>query len=289
MLTRPQLDRYSRQIVLPEIGGEGQQRLAAASVLVVGAGGLGSPALLYLAGAGIGRLGIVDSDAVDVSNLHRQVLHGSSDVGRAKTASAMARLQDLNPDTVIEGLNVRLTADNAMAVLEDYDVVIDGSDNFPTRYLVSDACVLLGKPLVYGALSRFEGHVSVLAGGTAPCYRCLYPTPPPPAAVPSCAEAGVLGTLPGVIGTLMATEALRIVLGGFGPDTVETETVGPDTVGPASDAADERGLAGRLLVIDLLEPSFTAFTVTRSPDCVACGPHRTVRTLIDYERFCGLP
>lgn len=270
MFTRSQLQRYSRQIVMPEVGAQGQQRLTDTSVLVVGAGGLGSPALLYLAGAGVGRLGIVDSDVVDLSNLQRQVLHATADVGRPKAESAEHRLKALNPEVRIDVHQLHLDSHNALAIIGDYDIVLDGSDNFPTRYLVNDACVLTGKPLVYGALSRFEGQVSVLAGGAAPCYRCLFPTPPPPGTVPSCAEAGVLGVLTGVVGSLMATEALRLALGGFG----EQET--------------SQGLAGRLLLVDLLEPGFTTIAIVRDSDCPVCGDQPTVTALIDYQRFCDV-
>ncbi|HET8986144.1 MAG TPA: molybdopterin-synthase adenylyltransferase MoeB [Trueperaceae bacterium] len=270
MFTRSQLERYSRQIVMSEVGADGQRRLSDASVLVVGAGGLGSPALLYLAGAGIGRLGVIDSDAVDLSNLHRQILHTTADVGRQKVASARERLAALNPDVVVEEHGLRLDSHNALELIGRFDMVLDGSDNFPTRYLVNDACVIAGKPLVYGALSRFEGQVGVLATGSAPCYRCLFPTPPPPGTVPSCAEAGVLGVLTGVVGSLMATEALRLALGGFGVDGSST------------------GLADSLMLVDLLTPSFTAIDVSRDPDCPVCGDRPTITELIDYQAFCGL-
>jgi adenylyltransferase/sulfurtransferase len=255
---------------MPEVGADGQRRLADASVLVVGAGGLGSPALLYLAGAGVGRLGVVDFDAVDLSNLHRQVLHTTADVGRPKVASAHEHLAALNPDVVVEEHGLRLDSLNALDLIGRYDVVLDGSDNFPTRYLVNDACVITGTPLVYGALSRFEGQVSVLATGSAPCYRCLFPTPPPPGAVPSCAEAGLLGVLTGVVGSLMATEALRLTLGGFGVD------------------GSTAGLVGSLLLVDLLAPSFTAIEVSQDPDCPVCGERPTITALIDYEAFCAV-
>jgi len=257
---------------MTEVGAAGQQRLAAASMLVVGAGGLGSPAMLYLAGAGVGRLGVVDYDEVDLSNLHRQVIHTSADVGRPKVASARDHLAALNPDVVVEEHCLRLDSHNALDLIGRYDIILDGSDNFPTRYLVNDACVLAGKPLVYGALARFEGQVSVLAGGSAPCYRCLFPTPPPPGAVPSCAEAGVFGVLTGVVGSLMATEALRLALGGFGE------------LGSAT------GLAGTLQLVDLLAPGFTAIAVSRDPECPVCGDLPTITELIDYDyqAFCGL-
>ena len=268
MFTRPQLQRYSRQIVMQEIGAAGQQRLAEAAVLVIGAGGLGSPILLYLAGAGVGRLGFVDSDVVELSNLHRQVLHTTADVGRPKVASARDHLLSLNPDVVVDAHELHLDSTNALALIGGYDIVLDGSDNFPTRYLVNDACVMAGKPLVYGALSRFEGQVSVLAGTANPCYRCLFPTPPPPGAVPGCAEAGVLGALTGVVGSLMAAEALRLILEGFGDST--------------------SGLAGTLQLVDLHTPAFTSIAVTRDPDCPVCGTHPTITELSDYRAFCGL-
>lgn len=268
MFTRSQLQRYSRQIVMQEIGAAGQQRLADSAMLVIGAGGLGSPALLYLAGAGVGRLGVVDSDVVEASNLHRQVLHTTADVGRPKAESARDHLQSLNPEVIVESHHLHLDSSNALELIASYDIVIDGSDNFPTRYLVNDACVMAGRPLVYGALSRFEGQVSVLAGGSYPCYRCLFPTPPPPGAVPSCAEAGVLGALTGVVGSLMACEALRLALGGF----VEAEA----------------GLAGTLQLVDLRTPEFTSIALSRDPDCPVCGTHPTVTELGDYQAFCGL-
>jgi len=279
VFTTAQLERYSRQIVLPEVGGSGQARLADASVLVIGAGGLGSPALLYLAAAGVGRLGVVDDDVVELSNLHRQVLHATADVGRAKVDSAAERLTALNSGVTVEPLPVRLGPGNAHDVMKGYDVVLDGSDTFPTRYLVSDTCVELGTPLVYGALSRFAGHVSVLAGGTAPCYRCLFPTPPPRGAVPTCAEVGVIGPLAGVIGSIMATEALRLLLGGFGPND--------DHAVERRDSGEQHGLAGRLLVVDLYAPEVTTFELARDPECAVCGPNATIDGPIDYEQFCG--
>lgn len=279
MFSIPQLERYSRQIVLPEVGAAGQARLATASVLVVGAGGLGSPALLYLAAAGVGRLGVIDHDAVELSNLHRQVLHTTADVGRAKVESAVERLGALNPGVTIDPLALRLEARNAREVMAGYDVVLDGSDTFRTRYLVSDACVLLGKPLVYGALSRFAGQVSVLAGGTAPCYRCVFPEPPPQGAVPSCAESGVIGPLAGVIGSLMATEALRLLLGGFDAQADGAVEDGSPKV--------RGGLAGRLLHIDLLGPEVTTIELARDPDCAACGPNATIDDLTAHDLLCG--
>lgn len=278
MFTAAQLERYSRQIVLPEVGGAGQARLAGASVLVIGAGGLGSPALLYLAAAGVGRLGVVDHDTVELSNLHRQVLHVTADVGRAKVDSAAERLAALNPGVTLDPLPVRLDPSNARDVMKGYDVVLDGSDSFPTRYLVSDTCVTLGTPLVYGALSGFAGQVSVLAGGTAPCYRCLFPTPPPHGAVPTCSEVGVIGPLAGVIGSIMATEALRVLLGGFGPKD--------DHAAEHRDADGQRGLAGRLLMVDLYGPEVTTIDLARDPECAACGPNATLGGPINYQRFC---
>jgi len=253
---------------MQEIGAAGQLRLKEASLLVIGAGGLGSPILQYLAGAGVGRLGVVDSDVVELSNLHRQVVHSTADVGRSKVESARDHLLALNPDVIVDGHELHLDSTNALALIGGYDVIVDGSDNFPTRYLVNDACILTGKQLVYGALSRFEGQVSVLGGGSNPCYRCLFPTPPPPGAVPGCAEAGVLGALTGVIGSLMAAEALRLVVGGFG--------------GSAS------GLAGTLQLVDLLTPAFTSIAVSRDPDCPVCGVEPTITELVDYQAFCGL-
>ncbi|MGE0494248.1 MAG: molybdopterin-synthase adenylyltransferase MoeB [Vulcanimicrobiota bacterium] len=264
-LTPDELARYDRHLTLPEVGLEGQKKLKAASVLMVGTGGLGSPLGLYLAAAGVGRLGIVDFDVVDASNLQRQVMHGTKDVGRPKIASARERLADINPLVKLETYETALVADNALEILKDYDVVVDGTDNFATRYLVNDACVLLGKPNVYGSIFRFEGQVSVFhpAGG-GPCYRCLYPEPPPPGLVPSCAEGGVLGVLPGVVGTLQATETIKLILG----------------VG--------NSLLGRLLTFDALAMKFRELKLRRAPDCPLCGPEPTVTELIDYEEFCGL-
>jgi adenylyltransferase/sulfurtransferase len=263
-LTAPELARYRRHLVLPEIGAAGQERLKAARVLVIGAGGLGSPVSLYLAAAGVGRLGLVDFDVVDESNLQRQVLYGQSDVGRSKLSAAAARLADVNPLVELVLHEERLTAANAPAILGDYDVVVDGSDNFPTRYLVNDACVLSGKPCVHGSIYRFEGQVAVFWGGRGPCYRCLFPQPPEPGLVPSCAEAGVLGVLPGVIGSLQASEAIKLVLG----------------VG--------RPLVGRLLAFDALETEFRELALARRADCPVCGDAPTVTELIDYARFCGV-
>jgi len=262
-LSTEELQRYSRHLLLPEVGLEGQRRLKAGRVLLVGAGGLGSPLGLYLAAAGVGHLGIVDFDVVDVTNLQRQVLHGTRDVGRSKLDSARDRLLDINPHTDIETYETRLTSDNALEIVREYDVVVDGTDNFPTRYLVNDACVLTGRPNVYGSIFRFEGQASVFAMPDGPCYRCLFREPPPPGLVPSCAEGGVLGVLPGLIGTIQATETLKILLG----------------VGT--------GLSGRLLLVDALRMQFRTLKLQRDPQCPACGT-RTLTELIDYEDFCGL-
>jgi sulfur-carrier protein adenylyltransferase/sulfurtransferase len=264
MLSHDELIRYSRHLILPEIGLAGQERLKAARVLLVGAGGLGSPAALYLAAAGIGTMGLIDFDVVDRSNLQRQVVHGTAAVGTSKLASARARLADLNPHVQVETIEARLTAANAMEHLRGWDVVLDGSDNFPTRYLVNDACVLLGLPTVYGAVLRFEGQVSVFDARRGPCYRCLYREPPPPELVPSCAEGGVVGVVPGVIGSLQALEAIKLVTG----------------IGSS--------LVGRLLLFDGMKLQFREISLVKDPDCVVCGPHPTVTQLIDYEAFCGV-
>jgi len=258
-----ELRRYSRHLVLPEVGAKGQRRLRASRVLLIGGGGLGSPAALYLAAAGVGELGIIDFDRVEISNLQRQVLYGSSDVGRPKPEAAVDRLADLNPHVVVRPITEALSSANALDLLRTYDVVLDGSDNFATRYLVNDACVLLGKPDVYGSVYRFEGQVSVFDGRRGPCYRCLYPQPPPPDSVPSCAEGGVLGVLPGLVGTLQAIEAVKLLL-------------------PAGEP-----LIGRLLLVDALETRFRELHLTKSEACVVCGPHATQTTLIDYPAFCG--
>ena len=263
-LSQDELLRYSRHLLLPEVGPEGQRRLKAARVLLVGAGGLGSPAALYLAAAGIGTLGLVDSDAVDLTNLQRQVLHGTRDVGTPKTDSAESRLHDLNPHVTVEKFAERLTSANAAAMLGEFDVIVDGSDNFPTRYLVNDTAVLAGKPNVYGAIFRFEGQVSVFDATRGPCYRCLYSEPPPPGLVPSCAEAGVLGVLPGVIGSLQALEAIKLVLG----------------------AGDS--LVGRLLLFDALSARFRELRLHKDPGCPLCGAAPTIHELVDYEAFCGV-
>ncbi len=258
-----QVERYSRQIVLPLVGGRGQKKLRQAKVLVIGAGGLGSPAGLYLAAAGVGRLGLVDSDVVDLSNLQRQILHRTRDRGRPKTASAADTIGALNPDVEVVQHPLRLTSENIMEVIAGYELVLDGSDNFATRYLVNDACVLAGKPNIHGSLFHFEGQVTVFLPGKG-CYRCLYPTPPPPGSVPSCQEAGVMGVVAGVIGLLQATEALKLILG----------------IG--------RPLAGYLLAYDALQAEFTRLRLQRNPACPVCGDHPTVTQLIDYEEFCGV-
>jgi len=262
-LTASERARYARHLILPEIGEEGQLRLKRGSVLIVGAGGLGSPSSIYLAAAGVGRIGLVDFDRVDATNLHRQVLYGTSDVGTPKLAAARARLADLNPDIAIETHDVALTSDNALDVLRDYDVILDGTDNFATRYLVNDACVLLGKPNVYGSIFRFEGQASVFFAKEGPCYRCLYPEPPPPDLVPSCAEGGVLGVLPGVVGTIQATEAIKLL------------------------ARAGETLIGRLLLFDALRMSFRQMKLRKDPNCAICGANPTIARLIDYEQFCN--
>ena len=264
----PELDndevlRYSRHLIIPEVGLEGQRRLKASRVLLVGAGGLGSPLGLYLAAAGVGHLGLVDFDLVDLTNLHRQVIHGTKDLGRPKLDSARDRIADINPHVQVETYDTRLTSENALEIVRGYDVVIDGTDNFPTRYLVNDACVLSGIPNVYGSIFRFEGQVSVFATEHGPCYRCLFREPPPPGLVPSCAEGGVLGVLPGLVGMLQATEALKLLLGIGQP------------------------LVGRLLLVDALRAQFRTLKLQRDPECPACGTHE-LKELIDYEEFCGL-
>jgi adenylyltransferase/sulfurtransferase len=263
-LSHDELLRYSRHLILPDVELDGQKRIREARVLLVGAGGLGSPTALYLAAAGVGTLGIVDFDTVDLSNLQRQVLHGTSDVGRPKIDSARDRIVDLNPHVVVETHRTPLTSANALEILAKYDIVVDGTDNFPTRYLVNDACVMLGKPNVYGSIFRFEGQASVFSSAEGPCYRCLFPHPPPPGLVPSCAEGGVLGVLPGLVGTIQATETLKLILG-----------IG-DT------------LSGRLLLIDTLGMRFHTVRVPRDPNCPACGT-REITELVDYEAFCGMP
>jgi adenylyltransferase/sulfurtransferase len=263
-LTGEELGRYSRHLILPEVGMEGQRKLKNARVLLVGTGGLGAPAAMYLAAAGVGHIGLVDFDSVDVSNLQRQIIHGTRDVGRPKIASATDRIHDINPFVKIESYETRLTSRNALEIIRAYDVVVDGTDNFPTRYLVNDACVLLGKPNAYGAIFRFDGQASVFAADRGPCYRCLFPQPPEPGSVPSCAEGGVLGVLPGVVGSIQATEAIKLILGA-----------------PAT-------LIGRLLAFDAWEMNFRQYKVRKDPTCPLCGPKRTIHELIDYEVFCGL-
>jgi len=262
-LEHDEILRYSRHLIIPNVGMEGQRRLKAARVLLIGAGGLGSPLGLYLAAAGVGTLGIVDFDVVDATNLQRQILHGTKDVGRPKLASARDRIQDVNPHVNVELHETRLTSANALEILREYDVVIDGTDNFPTRYLTNDACVLLGKPNVYGSIFRFEGQASVFATADGPCYRCLFREPPPPGLVPSCAEGGVLGVLPGLIGTIQATEGIKLLLG----------------IGET--------LVGRLLLVDALSMKFRTVKLRKDPDCPMCGTHE-IRELIDYEQFCGI-
>jgi len=263
-LSHEEILRYSRHLLLPEVGVEGQRALKGARVLTIGAGGLGSPIALYLAAAGVGTLGIVEFDVVDLTNLQRQVLHGTSQVGRPKLDSAAARLGDLNPHVRVERHPVQLSSANALEILGAYDIVIDGSDNFPTRYLVNDAAVLLGKPLVYGSIFRFEGQVSVFDASRGPCYRCLYSEPPPPGLVPSCAEGGVLGVLPGIVGSLQALEAIKLILGVGEP------------------------LVGRLLLFDALRLRFRELQLRKDPDCPLCGPRPSITGLIDYEAFCGI-
>ncbi len=261
-----QVLRYSRHLVLREVGGAGQRKLLAAKVLLVGAGGLGSPAATYLAAAGVGTLGIVDFDVVDLSNLQRQILHHTDDIGRAKTESAAESLRAINPDVSVIGHQVQLSSANALDIMRGYDVVVNGSDNFPTRYLVNDACVLLGKPLVDGSVLQFEGQLTVYhAAAGGPCYRCVFPAPPPPGQVPTCAEAGVLGVVPGVIGSLEALETIKLILGTGTP------------------------LLGRLLLFDALDMSFSIVKIRRHPACPICGDHPTITELIDYEEFCGIP
>lgn len=272
VLNEDQRIRYSRHTLLSEIGEAGQIKLLESSILMIGAGGLGSPAAMYLAAAGVGKLGIVDFDTVDVSNLQRQLLHGMSDVGRPKVDSARDRIKQINPDVEVVGYREPITSANALDIIREYDLVINGSDNFPTRYLVNDACQFLGKPLVDASIFMFEGQVTVYQPSVAeqgveggPCYRCLYPDPPPPGEVPSCAEAGVLGVLPGIVGSIQAIEAIKMLLGTGEP------------------------LVGRLLMIDTLDMSFRTLKVQKNPECPVCGDHPTVTELIDYEQFCGMP
>jgi sulfur-carrier protein adenylyltransferase/sulfurtransferase len=264
MLSNEEVGRYSRHLIMPEVGMTGQRKLKAASVLMIGTGGLGAPLGMYLAAAGVGRLGLVDFDVVDASNLQRQIIHGTKDVGRPKIASARDRLEDINPHVEIETHETRLTSANAMSLFRNYDVIVDGTDNFPTRYLVNDACVLAGKPNVYGSIFRFEGQASVFWAERGPCYRCLYPEPPPPGLVPSCAEGGVLGVLPGIIGTIQATETIKIILGA------------PDI------------MVNRLLLVDAWRMRFRELKLRKNPDCPVCGDNPTIKELIDYEEFCGI-
>jgi len=263
-LSREELLRYSRHLILPEVGLEGQLKLKSAKVLLIGAGGLGSPAALYLAASGVGKLGIVDSDVVDITNLHRQVIHGTPDVGRCKLESAFESIHAINPHVQVTKHETMLSSANAMEIMKKYDWVVDGTDNFPTRYLVNDACVLLGKTNMYGSIFRFEGQATVFCAPGGPCYRCLYPEPPPPGLVPSCAEGGVLGVLPGVIGLIQATETVKAILG----------------IGES--------LVGRLMLYDALSMRFREVKIRRDPNCPVCGDHPTVTTLIDYEHFCGI-
>ncbi len=263
-LSAEEIKRYSRHIIMPELGIDMQRRLKASSVLCIGAGGLGSPAAMYLAAAGIGRLGIVDFDVVDYSNLQRQIIHTTPDVGISKLQSATNKINAMNPHVEVVGYETALTSDNALELFRGYDVIVDGTDNFPTRYLVNDACVLTGTPNAYGSIFRFEGQASVFATAGGPCYRCLYPEPPPPGLVPSCAEGGVLGVLPGIIGVIQATEAIKVILGIGEP------------------------LIGRFLIYDALRMKFRELKLRKDPDCPVCGTHPTVMKLIDYEQFCGI-
>jgi adenylyltransferase/sulfurtransferase len=264
-LSHEEILRYSRHLLIPEVGLKGQRKLKASSALVLGTGGLGSPVALYLAAAGVGRLGLVDYDVVDKSNLQRQVVHGTGTVGRLKAESARARLLDLNPDIQVDAFNEPFTSANAMRIAEPFDIIVDGTDNFPTRYLSNDLCVLTGKPNVYAAVFRFEGQASVFYAKEGPCYRCLFPEPPPPGLVPSCADAGVLGVLPGTIGTIQATEAIKMLLGIGSP------------------------LVGRLLLYNALDMTFEYVKLKKNPNCKICGPHPEVTGLIDYDAFCGVP
>ncbi len=263
-LSKDEILRYSRHLIMPEVAMEGQLKLKRAKVLAIGAGGLGSPLALYLAAAGVGRLGLVDFDVVDFTNLQRQVIHGTSDVGRPKLDSARETIREINPNVEVVAHETRLTSENALEIFQDYDIVADGTDNFPTRYLVNDACVLLGKPNVYGSIFRFEGQASVFYAKEGPCYRCLYPEPPPPGLVPSCAEGGVLGVLPGVIGCIQALETIKLILGKGQP------------------------LVGRLLLFDALSLKFRELKLRKNPDCPICGKQPTITKLIDYEEFCGI-
>jgi molybdopterin/thiamine biosynthesis adenylyltransferase/rhodanese-related sulfurtransferase len=264
-LSHEEILRYSRHLLIPEVGLEGQRKLKASSALIIGTGGLGSPVALYLAAAGVGRIGLVDFDVVDTSNLQRQVIHGTSTVGKLKVESAKAKLLDLNPDVQIDIYNEPFTSENAVRIAQNYDVIIDGTDNFQTRYLTNDVCVFLGKPNVYGSIFRFDGQLSVFDAKEGPCYRCLFPEPPPPGLVPSCAEGGVLGVLPGTIGTLQATEALKLLLGIGSP------------------------MIGKLLLYNALDMSFDFVKLKKNPKCRVCGPNADITELIDYDEFCGVP
>jgi molybdopterin/thiamine biosynthesis adenylyltransferase/rhodanese-related sulfurtransferase len=264
-LSQEEIRRYSRHLIMPEVALEGQKKLKAARVLTIGAGGLGSPLAMYLAAAGVGTIGVVDFDVVDESNLQRQIIHGTSDLGRPKLQSAKEKLEDINPNVKVETFEEALSSENALDIFRDFDIIVDGTDNFPTRYLVNDACVLTGKPNVYGSIFRFEGQASVFWAEEGPCYRCLYPEPPPPGLVPSCAEGGVLGILPGAIGTIQATETVKLILGIGEP------------------------LIGRLLLYDALGMRFREMKLRKDPNCPICGENPTVTELIDYQEFCGIP
>lgn len=264
-LSHEEILRYSRHLLIPEVGLDGQKKLKASSVLIIGTGGLGSPVALYLAAAGVGRIGLIDYDVVDSTNLQRQIIHGTDTVGKLKVESARDRMLDLNPDIKVEVYNEPFTSDNAVQIARDYDILIDGTDNFPTRYLTNDVSVFLGKPNIYGSIFRFDGQASVFDAKEGPCYRCLFPEPPPPGLVPSCAEGGVLGVLPGTIGTIQATEALKVLLGIGSP------------------------LTGKLLLYNALDMSFDFVTLKKNPKCRVCGPDADIKELIDYEEFCGVP
>ena len=263
-LSKEEITRYSRHLIMPEVGMDGQLKLKQAKVLCIGTGGLGAPLGLYLAAAGVGRIGLVDFDKVDLTNLQRQILFDTNDIGRPKIEAATNRLRNLNPDIQIDNFETRLTSENALDILKDYDIVVDGTDNFPTRYLVNDACVILGKPNVYGSIFRFEGQITIFGYPGGPCYRCLYPEPPPPGLVPSCAEGGVLGVLPGIVGAIQAAETLKLIIGKGEP------------------------LVGRLLLFDALAMRFRELKLRKNPECPVCGEHPTITKLIDYEEFCGI-
>jgi len=263
-LSKDEILRYSRHLIMPEVGMEGQQKLKAASVLCIGTGGLGSPLALYLAAAGVGTLGLVDFDVVDFTNLQRQIIHSTADVGRSKLDSASDKIEAMNPFVEVRRFDTRLSSENALRIFRDFDIIVDGTDNFPTRYLVNDACVLSGKPNVYGSIFRFEGQASVFGTKEGPCYRCLYPEPPPPGLVPSCAEGGVLGILPGLVGVIQATETIKLILGAGDP------------------------LIGRLLLVDALGMRFRELKLRKNPDCPVCGANPAITQLIDYQEFCGI-